>query len=283
MLLEQRRRASRSGLLVGLPIGVIATLGLQYALGARPNTPQVVRYELPKAASTPVPTPSPAASATTPPVGVAPISLFTDAVAKGAAEEPASPPTVGGDLPKGVPLPGIDGVLPFNPMLSGAIDDQDNLPVGQPADNSLSTWVLNAGEADVDQTQRDLDKIARKAGGRATPFTETGANGQPDRQGVIVEVDPTKAPEVERAVSKSATARERFVGGSAQRQTKLEEDARMRLVALGRERSKLLEKYLDDAPEIKAIDERIESVKAEMRQIRLKKGAAIKVYIGPKE
>lgn len=288
LLLEQRRKAGRSGLLVGVPVGAIAALGIQFALSGRAGKPVELRYLAAPVASTApiasaIPSASPNLSAQATATSSIGAPLLADAIAHASGAPSPTPQTLAGDLPKGVPLPNLSGVMPFNPVLTGAIDGDAQLPIGESAENSLTTLAVNAGEADVDQTVKQIDVLARKYGGKATPFTEVGVGGKPDRHGVIVEVDAPKAAGIEKSIGKDATVKDRFVGGASQRQTKLEEDARARLVALGRQRSKLLEKYLDDAPEVQAIDEQIDAVKKEMRQIRLRKGAAIKVYIGPNE
>ncbi len=274
------------GLAVGVPLGILATLLLQQMFvgpvrQGEVRGPLTVQGPIGPFASGPD---DPAAdtdpsSAPTGPAGAPGASApGTDPSPMPAPAAPTPQPGVlGGSMPSGT----ISGNpnLPVQPIVIGDPQAEPPEPKVQMRDVAIAV-----GAADFESLGERLASLAQSSGGRSEKFIVPGSADSAEVEGIVLEVPEKSLRNVLQKVQASgpSTVLDEWSGAGADRESRLERPLRLRLAELEKERQKLLLKYLDDAPLVLRVTEKIELAKRQLRAVRAvpASSAVVRVYFG---
>ncbi|MBS1721300.1 MAG: hypothetical protein JST35_12720 [Armatimonadetes bacterium] len=186
-----------------------------------------------------------------------------------------APPSENGRFRMGGSLPGAgEGEVPPALPMVGQIPGTEGLTVNGATDSgSVVTMNLEMGEVDADALQKRMAKIAKENGGDVTTYTDISTNKPVTEVRVPQEKEAKVLGEIKKLGSNGGTLKGQIRSSGTDVIRSENEAGRERLNQLAAQRRKLLEKYLDDAPEIKDLDAQIEQVKKQMRSSKpTKKG-----------
>ena len=192
--------------------------------------------------------------------------------AKGAAVQPFNP--FDGSLAAAMPPREITGHITAGPSVTMPKADathggvsQDPAPrESEPIEGLLVTIRLNVG--DPNQALQALEGVATKEGGSLIEYDETAASQDPE--GAILFVPAAKADEAQKSLAAvgSVVVSDTWTGPSTARLDRIEGPAKDRISDLHIKRQELLVKFLEDAPQIKHIDEDSDRINKSLAALR---------------
>lgn len=192
----------------------------------------------------------------------------------------AKPDMVPGKLPFG-PIPG-GPVAPITPVVL-----TDSMSGAEREARKETRYVeisIRVPQVDLGSARARVASIAKSAGGSSKPIFEARTIRASEREGLLLSAPASKLDEV---VSKFmgieiASLRDEWKGPFSERQIRIERNVRDALSALELEERQALERYLDDAPPVVDVRERIEKMRRELASLpRVPSGmAAVRVYLG---
>ncbi len=156
---------------------------------------------------------------------------------------------------------------------SGGSDPAPKQTPEEPASVKGLLVTVRLDVSDPDGAVRELQGIAGKAGGLAIQFDEVAV--KETAEGAIMLVPATRAAEVEKALSSvgGVVASDHWNGSASNRIDRVESSAQDRISDLHLKRQELLVKYLEDAPQIKHIDEDTDRITKSLNNFRTNRPA----------
>lgn len=196
---------------------------------------------------------------------------------KPVATNSASPS--GADTSPANPFAGtITGTLPGpdTPILPD-IRPGSSLGTSQPPVAPAKATLLTISRARTSSAKADIVAVAKGLGGSSHSFAEADPHGGTRIEGVILFVPASKLDEALAKVGGSVDGR--WSGPATDREDQLIQPYKDRIDALEAKKSELLVKYLEDAPEVREIQDAIDSLTKTMAQLHPDKSKDSQAWI----
>jgi hypothetical protein len=255
---------------LGVVAGVGATLVIVRQIEPRPSANVGVGAPIVSPAPSPgVSTPGKSGPVSPPP----PQPIEPDPTGEAAQAAGAGPAgALTGSLPAGQ-------IPPVNPVVINGGEDVDGKKESRFVELSVS-----APQTDMESVENSVAKAAQAAGGEAHRFSIPKTQGDRERSGLLLFVPDDQLDAVQSQILGMGTASVRFEwkGPLGDRRFRIERPLRDALSDLEREERTLVEKYLDDAPLVVDVRERIDAVRKSLDNLTTPgRGiAVIRVYVG---
>jgi hypothetical protein len=176
-------------------------------------------------------------------------------------------------------LPSVP-VRPVNPIV---IERPAEKPAPKPQ-SRLTEVSVRVHQTEGDETQAQIEGIAKSAGGTAKRFTIPKTTREREREVFILIVSEAKVDDVAAALLTIGLAnlRDEWKGPASDLPARIDRPFRDALADLSREERDLEEKYLDDAPQLKDVRERIDSLRNQIDSLPQPPAgtAAVRVFLG---
>lgn len=265
---------------VGVIGGIVLTFGILRLTGVYPfnaqekdSPPPLTRGAVAQSGGT---------DTTESPAPETPIPSSEEPTTPGEATEEQPQPTSADSTPGSTsPTPQIGGPLPVGPVNPIVIGPGEGIESGVKC--QLVEAVVFVPQADLESVRSQFVKLALDSKGKAVTFSEAPVGEVPGREGVLLSLPESALEATLARVLQAGTSSvtERWTGPPGERRDRIERPFRDGLYELLKEERKLLERYLEDAPEVKYVRERISETRRQQSLLLSPppENAALRIYL----
>ncbi|MCL4285362.1 MAG: hypothetical protein KJZ62_09685 [Fimbriimonadaceae bacterium] len=266
--------------IVGVIGGIVLTFGILRLTGVYPfnaptqDSPPPLKQEAVSQAGAPDANEGPASETLSPTSG--------EPTTPDEAPEEQPSPTNADPIPGSTsPTSQIGGTVPVGPVNPIVIGP------GEGIENSVKCQLIEAvvfvPQAELEAVKSQFLTLAKDSQGKAMAFSEAPVGEIPGREGVLLALPESALEATLAKVLKAGTSSvtERWTGPPGERRDRIERPFRDGLYELLKEERKLLERYLEDAPEVKYVRERIAETRRQQGLLLNPppENAALRVYL----